>query len=54
MDITGDGEAGRRVHAVLRAAGLVAEDAEPDFVPFPDDPAVVTMSVLCHCDGAAG
>jgi len=54
VEITGDEEAVDRVHAVLRAVGIVHQDVEPRPVPLPDNPGAVTVSVLCHRDGITG
>ncbi|MEU0938985.1 hypothetical protein [Embleya sp. NPDC005971] len=54
VEVTGDEEAARRIHAVLRATGIVADDAEAAPVPLDDSPVVVTMAVFCDRDGVAG
>ncbi|OPC76641.1 hypothetical protein B4N89_44935 [Embleya scabrispora] len=54
VEVTGDEEFARRVHAVLRAVGIVADDAEPAPTPLRGMPGTVTMAVHCHRDGVTG
>ncbi|OPC84159.1 hypothetical protein B4N89_27425 [Embleya scabrispora] len=51
VDIAGRPESALRLHAILRAVGVVVGDAEPTLVEVPDAGGMVRLRILCHRDG---